>query len=39
MDHEVDRVLELAGRMKVAVAAVGCFDRDPDVGKEDSAGE
>jgi hypothetical protein len=39
MDHEVDRVLGLAGRMKVAVAAVEGFDRDPDAGKEDWTGE
>jgi hypothetical protein len=39
MDHEVDRVLGLVGRVKVAVAAVECFDRDPDVGREDWSGE
>lgn len=39
MDHGVDRVLGLAGRVEVAVAAVGGFDRDPDVGKEDWTGE
>jgi hypothetical protein len=39
MDHEVDRVLGLVGRVKVAVAAVECFDRDLGVGKEDSSGE
>lgn len=38
MDHEVDRVLGLA---EIAVAVVGYFDfdRDPDVGKEDSIGK
>ena len=35
----LDRVLGLVGGVKVAVAAVDCFDRDPGVGKEDSTGE
>jgi hypothetical protein len=39
MDHEIDRVLGLAGRVEVAVAAVESFDRDLDVGKEDWTGE
>jgi hypothetical protein len=39
MDREVDRVLGLAGRMKVAVAAVEGFDMGLDVGKEDWTGE
>ena len=39
MDREVDRVLGLAGRVMVAVAAVECFDRGLDVGKEDWTGE
>lgn len=39
MNHEVDRVLGVVERARVAVAAVECFDRDPDVGKEDSSGE
>ena len=38
MDHEIDHVLGLAGRVEVAAAVEG-FDRDLDVGKEDSAGE
>jgi hypothetical protein len=39
MDHEVDRVLGLARRVEVAVAAVEGFDRDLDVGKEDWTGK
>ncbi len=38
MDHEVDRVLGLAERSEVAVAAVEDFDRDPGVGKADWTG-
>ena len=39
MNHEVDRVLGLAVRVKVAVGAVEWFDRDLGAGKEDSTGE
>jgi hypothetical protein len=41
MDHEVDRVLGLAGRIEVAAAAVAVesSDMDLDVGKEDWAGK
>lgn len=39
MDHEVDRVLWVAGRVEIAVAVVENFDKDLDVGKEGSTGK